>query len=229
MKTFLACALTAALCYIFFTSVLLPVRNEPQRSSATSPLPTITPPAETAETVTTKGLPATIPRRATFQQLSLIRGRVRTISPDGLIVDCELKERRGPAWHLPADAGAADSARLASLSIEQEKKEYGDALYLKNGKLCTGNEPNDKVVGTLLLRDHPDEEKLADGRKIKVIAQSTGELYTFIEQGGHSTRIDVYTMKFVYDDTNDSTDAKHGGWMWQERNNPLQQPAHSRR
>jgi hypothetical protein len=152
---------------------------------------------------------------------------VEAVTPDGIIIECEQPAVGGGfQWRAPANAGAGDIARMASLAAaQQEKKEqdtYGRLLSFQNGVLRQPEFTPDKAAeGVVLVRDHPNQRSMVTDQRFKVVAAPTGDIYTYRTTSGREYRMRVYTMSYKL------TPAAAGAWMWnRNRSNPLDRDAH---
>ena len=127
--------------------------------------------------------------------LEVVRGKVLSVVPEGLIISCNQAEVY-QNWNIHAES-SGDSWALANLAIAEEKKRYGDLMMLKNGVLRVADiTPDNKADGIILLCDHPSAVRMVDDVNIKVIAAKTDGIFTYGDAGGARRRIAVYKMQF---------------------------------
>ncbi len=209
MKIIVVILLGLGIYLVFSTQIVEP----PKPPIAESPTPLEIPAAPISSVP--RPFVASSPPPVAIPDLVVIRGSVSTRSADGLIVECKNEtisaQSQMLASHLPANAGAADTARLAKLAMQLEEKPYGPLMEARNGRLHYADVvPEATAEGVILLRDHPNEKSILPDQRFKIVAVPTGDVYEF---NGRS--IQVYTMAYTL------TPEASRAWMWIEKESTL--------
>lgn len=138
----------------------------------------------------------------TRDELVIVHGRVLRVQGDTAVVQCTGPDH-GPNPHLDASAGAAASKQMAMLALRQELQNYGQLKVIEGGTLRDASwRPRSTASGEIQLQG----VRLAPETNVHIIAAPLGgQLYTAVFSVPPEPR---------------------GAWMWQNRDNPLNQQGH---
>jgi hypothetical protein len=150
-------------------------------------------------------VPSSIPPR-NLSDLYLIRGVIIEAGPDGVIMQCEqVIHPNMTGWSLPAYSGNADSAAMARWATGDFDGRYGQPIQVINGRWTHADfAPSRMAAGIVLLTGAPDQASAEVGKRLKIVAAPTGDLYR--------GRISVFAASFPL------TAEASKAWMWGNRN-----------